>query len=361
MKFKKTAATVLAVSVVATTLLGTSMMTGAEEAEEPLKVALLLTGSLGDLSFLDSANAGMEEVAEKYGVDVKVIEMGGDSTKYETNFLDASDADYDVIIGSGWQTQEPIQNVAPEYPDKKYIIFDAAVDYDSDDYSNVYSINFKQNEASFLAGVLAARQSETGTIGFIGGAEGGSISDFLVGYIEGAVYANPDIKVLVGYVGDFTDSPKCKSLALAQYQQGADYVFTAAGSAGIGSLEAAKEAEKWAIGVDSDQAMLFSETDPETASRIPTSVMKRVDNSLVQTFDQIEAGEEIWGQEVVLGLAEEAVALCDNSYYQELVSEELRQELEDVKAMIVSGEITVDSAFAMNTDEVNDLVSSVAP
>lgn len=360
MKHKKTVVAILAVSTIATSILGTGIPVCAEETE-PLKVALLLTGSLGDLSFLDSANAGMIAVQEKYDVDVKVIEMGSDSTKYETNFLDASESDYDIIIGSGWMTQEPIQNVAPEFPDKKYIIFDAAVDYENGDYSNVYSINYKQNEASFLAGVLAAKMSETGTIGFIGGAEGGSISDFLVGYLEGAIYANPDIKALVGYVGDFVDSPKCKSLALAQYQQNADYVFTAAGSAGIGSLDAAKEAGKWAIGVDSDQAMLFEESDPEISAKIPTSVMKCVDNSLVQAFDKIVAGEEIWGQSVSLGLAEDAVSLCDNSYYQELVPEELRTELEDVKAKIISGEVVVDSAFGMNTDEVNALVSSVAP
>lgn len=374
MRIRRLTAGASAIALTVSVIFSTACITYADETEEteaaeateadekPIKVALLLTGSLGDLSFLDSANAGMEAVQKKYGnVECKVIEMGSDSTKYESNFLDASDSDYDIIIGSGWQTQEPIQNVAPEYPNKKYIIFDASVDYSGGDYSNVYSINYKQNEGSFLAGVLATRMSETGKVGFIGGAEGGSISDFLVGYIEGVQYGNPDDKVLVSYVGDFVDSPKCKSLALSQYDQGADILFTAAGSAGIGSLEATKESGKWAIGVDSDQAGLFAKTDPDTAEKIPTSVMKRVDNSLVQTFDKIVGGEDIWGKAVELGLSEDAVGLCDNDYYEKLVPEKTRTELSDITDKIISGDIKVDSAFDMTTEEVNNLVSSVAP
>ncbi len=169
--------------------------------EKPLKVALLLTGNLGDMSFLDSANEGMKEVEKKHNVTCQVIEMGSDSSKYEGNFLDASDEGYDIIIGSGWQSQEPIQNVAPDYPDTKYILFDASVDYDKGDYSN----------------------------------EGSVIDDFMLGYIQGAQYANKDIKVLTGYVNSYSDSATCKEMSLADYNQGnADVVFTAAGYAGRG-------------------------------------------------------------------------------------------------------------------------------
>ena len=198
--------------------------------EKPLKVALLLTGNLGDMSFLDSANEGMKEVEKKHNVTCQVIEMGSDSSKYEGNFLDASDEGYDIIIGSGWQSQEPIQNVAPDYPDTKYILFDASVDYDKGDYSNVYSINYKQNEGSFLAGVMAGEMTETNTIGFLGGMQGSVIDDFMLGYIQGAQYANKDIKVLTGYVNSYSDSATCKEMSLADYNQGnADVVFTAAG------------------------------------------------------------------------------------------------------------------------------------
>lgn len=239
------------------------------ETAEAKRIALLLSGNLGDMSFLDSANNGTSEIAATYGAEVKVIEMGSDATKYETNVLDASDEGYDIIIGSGWQLQEPFQNVAQDYPDIKYIIFDAAVDYTAGDYSNVYSISYKSNEAAYLAGIMAANMSETGILGFLGGADGAVINDFMIGYIEGAKSVNPDIKVICGYVDDYSDSPKCKEMALAQYNQGADFIFTAAGASGIGTLEAAKETGKYAIGVDSDQAMLYKDSDPEQAELIP--------------------------------------------------------------------------------------------
>jgi len=331
-----------------------------EAPKENYKIALLLSGNLGDMSFLDSANAGMKEIIEKYGAEVKVIEMGNDSTKYETNALDASDADYDIIIGSGWQLQEPSQNVAPDYPDKRYILFDAAVDYDASDYSNVYSITYKANEGSYLAGVLAASMSETGILGFLGGQDGAGINDFLIGYIEGAQRVNPDIKIISGYVGSFSDSPKCKEMALAQYNQGADFVFTAAGASGIGTLEAAKELGKYAIGVDSDQAMLFKDSDIDQANLIPASVMKNVGNSLVRAYEKVLDGSIAWGSAESLGLKEDAIGLSDNEFYKAIVSEELRSEISDVAELIMTGEVKVTTAFGLTTDQVNDIITSAA-
>ena len=308
--------------------------------EKPLKVALLLTGNLGDMSFLDSANEGMKEVEKKHNVTCQVIEMGSDSSKYEGNFLDASDEGYDIIIGSGWQSQEPIQNVAPDYPDTKYILFDASVDYDKGDYSNVYSINYKQNEGSFLAGVMAGEMTETNTIGFLGGMQGSVIDDFMLGYIS--------------------DSATCKEMSLADYNQGnADVVFTAAGASGVGTLDAAKETGKWAIGVDSDQAMLYKDSDPEKANHIPASVMKRVDNSLVRAFDLNAEGKLPWGKSETLGLADGAVGLSENEFYEKLVPENVRADIEDASKKIVSGEITVDTAFGKTNDEIAKIVSKV--
>jgi len=325
------------------------------------KIALLLSGNLGDMSFLDSANKGVQEIASTYNAEVKVIEMGSDSTKYETNVLDASDADYDIIIGSGWQLQEPFQNIAQDYPDKKYIIFDASVDYTLGDYSNVYSITYKANEGSFLAGVMAASMSKTGIIGFLGGMDGAGINDFLIGYIEGAKYINPDIKVLSGYVGSYVDSPKCKEMALAQYNQGADFVFTAAGASGIGTLEAAKETGKFAIGVDSDQAMLYKDTDIEQANLIPASVLKNVDKTLVRAYKKILDGTLPWGSAENLGLVEDAVGLSNNEFYQKLVPDDVKAKIVEVTEKIVSGEIKVTSAFGLTTDEVTEIIESVAP
>lgn len=328
---------------------------------ETTKIALLLSGNLGDMSFLDSGNNGVQEIAKTYGAEVKVVEMGTDATKYEANVLDASDAGYDIIIGSGWQLQEPFQDVAPDYPDTDYIIYDAAVDYSAGDYSNVYSITYKANEASYLAGVMAASMTKTGTLGFLGGMDGAGINDFLIGYIEGAQHVNPNIKVISGYVGSYADSPKCKEMALAQYNQGADFVFTAAGASGIGTLEAAKETGKWAIGVDSDQAMLYKDSDPDQANLIPASVLKNIDKTLVRAYGLYVDGKLPLGKEESLGLADEAVGLSDNEYYQKLVPDDVKKAIEDAKSKIASGEITVTSAYGLSTDKVTEIINSVAP
>lgn len=128
------------------------------ESGDKLKVSLLVTGSFGDKAFNDSAQAGMEKLQADMGdkVEVQMIEMGNDKTKFEGSLLDASDSDADVIIVGTWDMKEILENVAQEYPDKKYIIFDTDVDYTLGDLSNVYSMSYKQNEAAFLAGVLAA-------------------------------------------------------------------------------------------------------------------------------------------------------------------------------------------------------------
>ena len=334
-----------------------------EEApsQEDVRIALLLSGNLGDMSFLDSANKGTSQIMADYGAQVKVIEMGSDATKYETNVLDASDEGYDIIIGSGWQLQEPFQNVAKDYPDIKYIIFDAAVDYAAGDYSNVYSISYKSNEAAYLAGIMAANMSKTSILGFLGGADGAVINDFMIGFIEGARSVDPDLKVICGYVDDYSDSPKCKEMALAQYNQGADIIFTAAGASGIGTLEAAKETGNYAIGVDSDQAMLYAESDPAQAQLIPASVMKNVDATLVRAYEMIQEGTLPWGQEEALGLSDGAVGLSDNEFYQKLVPEDVKVKIDEASDAIARGEISVKSAYGLTTEEVREIINSVAP
>lgn len=334
-----------------------------EEApsQEDVRIALLLSGNLGDMSFLDSANKGTSQIMADYGAQVKVIEMGSDATKYETNVLDASDEGYDIIIGSGWQLQEPFQNVAKDYPDIKYIIFDAAVDYAAGDCSNVYSISYKSNEAAYLAGIMAANMSKTSILGFLGGADGAVINDFMIGFIEGARSVDPDIKVICGYVDDYSDSPKCKEMALAQYNQGADIIFTAAGASGIGTLEAAKETGNYAIGVDSDQAMLYAESDPAQAQLIPASVMKNVDATLVRAYEMIQEGTLPWGQEEALGLSDGAVGLSDNEFYQKLVPEDVKVKIDEASDAIARGEISVKSAYGLTTEEVREIINSVAP
>lgn len=362
-------ALVLSLSVFTGCGKGTSTSTASTSGKKAYKIALLLTGNLGDMSFLDSANAGLTQIKAKYGADTKAIEMGSDSTKYESTLADVSDSNYDIIICSGWQLQDALEKIAPKHKDKKYIIFDDSVSYNKGDYSNVYSITYKQNESSFLAGVLAAKVTDSNmpnanpdkVIGFIGGQSGGTIDDFMVGYIQGAQYVDKDIKVAVSYVGGFSDTAKCKELALTQYNQKADIVFSAAGQAGLGTLDAAKSLNKYAIGVDSDQAMIFKTSDTAKANLILSSAMKRVDNSLVQTMALIENGSIKWGTATTLGLKDNAVSLSDNEFYEKNVPDDIRKAIDDAKAKIISGDIKVESSFDMDSSKITQMINSVKP
>ena len=340
-----------------------------EGTEEALKIVLLLNGTLGDKSFFDSADNGLKMVQEKYGdaVITKTIEMTYDETKWQPTLQDISDEDWDIVIVGTWQMQEMLQEIAPMYPEKKYIIFDTSVDYENFDLGNVYSINYKQNEGSFLAGALAAKVTTSDMelanpekkIGFLGGMDIPVINDFLVGYIEGAQYIDEEIKVEISYIGNFDDSAKGKELALAQYGMGADIGFNVAGQAGLGQLDAAKEQGRYAIGVDSDQALLFADSDPEKANLIVTSMLKRVDNSIVRAIDLHFEGALPYGEAENLGFAEGAVGLADNEYFNTLISDEFRSELQEIEDKISNGEITVNSAIGMSTEEINEIKDSV--
>jgi len=187
------------------------------------------------------------------------------------------------------------------------------------------------------------------------------INDFLIGYIEGVQYVDPATKVAVSYIGSFSDSAKGKEMSLAQYRQGADIGYNVAGQAGLGQIDAANDANRYAIGVDSDQAEIFKATDPAKAKLITTSVLKRVDNSLLRAIDLHLAGKAPWGEVEVLGFEEEAVGFAENEIYMEIVPAEIREEMKEIENMIISGEITVSSAFGMSSDDLNTVRNSVKP
>jgi len=240
-----------------------------ESNGKKLKVTLLVTGSFGDKAFNDSAQAGMKKIQEELSdkAEVTMVEMGSDKTKFEGAMQDASESDADLIITGLWDMKEITEKIAQEYPEKKYILFDTAVDYTLGDLSNVYSMSYKQNEGAFLAGVLAAGVTKSSmpyanadnVIGFVGAKDTAAvINDSAVGYIQGAKFMDPEVKVLVSYVGSYVDSATAKDLALTQYANNADTVFVAAGPASVGVIEAAAESKKYVIGVDSDQAEAYA-------------------------------------------------------------------------------------------------------
>lgn len=323
-------------------------------------VALLINGNLGDKSFHDSANLGMQLVKEQLNATTKVIEVGYDQSKWEPALRDLCDEKHDVVICGTWQMQEILSKVAPDYPEQKFIVYDTSMDYASDTegkFNNVYSISYKQNDGSYLAGVLAASMSKTGTIGFVGGMDNTVILDFLVGYIQGAKDANPEIKVIPSYVGNFSDAAKAKELTFAQYQMGADIVFACASNASDGVLQASKEKGKLCIGVDSDMAMLYQDTDPEMANLIISSVLKRVDKSILLACTAETEGTLAYGTCAALGINENCIGLADNAIYQGQVSEDVRALVNVYTDKIKNGEIEVTTAFGKTKAEIDEYIS----
>ena len=315
-------------------------------AEGTVKVVSLVNGVLGDKSFFDSSERGVKKGSEEFGYTYKTIEAGIDPAKWQPALEDAAEnEEYDVMILGTYQMSEFLQMVAPKYPDKKFILYDVAVDYTACECDNVYSVLYKQNEGSYLAGYYAGLMTESNIIGAVGGQDIPVINDFIVGYTQGAKDANPDVEVVVQYAGSWNDPAKGKELALAMYQQGADIVFQVAGGTGVGVFQAAQEVGKWALGVDSDQALIMEETNPEQAAFILTSMMKNVDNSLYRAMDLYYQDALPFGEAENLGVAEGGVGLAYNKFYEENTPDDVKDAMKAIEQDLIDGKVTVDTAF----------------
>ena len=339
------------------------------------RIALLISGDLGDMSFWDSANAGLTKFAADHpDVVVDIIEMGSsDTSKYESTLTKTCNGAYDLIIVGSTDMREPLQRAAKKkkYADRRFIIFDTEIkDGKAADYETVHSIMFSQNEGGYLAGTLAALMSlEQGAANtaFIGGTKNDIINDFGYGFMQGVRDVNAAKAVSVGaynaYIGDFTNSPKGSSLAASFYESGVEVLFAAASQAGLGCIDSAKNNDKLIIGVDSDQYAYYADTDPEKAAHIVTSVLKRVDLALYNCCEQFLEGTLTYGDLEVLGVKDGMIGLVENDNYAALASEETRAYVADVAAQIADGTLVVESGLKRYTkqDALNELFDSLDP
>lgn len=319
-------------------------------AAKQIKVINLINGTLGDKSFFDSSNRGVTKAAKDLNLSVKTIEAGVDPAKWQPALEDAAaNEDYDILIVGTWQMNEFLQQVAPKYPDKKFIIYDVSVDYTKCDCKNVYSITYKQNEGSYVAGMYAGLMTKKKSVASIGAQDIPVINDFIVGYKQGAKDAGVDpAKMIVQYIGgsaSWNDPAKAKEIALAMYQQGADIVFQVAGGSGDGVFQAAKETGNFAIGVDSDQAMIIKGTNPDLAKVILTSMQKNVDNSLYRALKLYTEGTLPFGKAEALGVKEGGVGIAKNEFYDANTPADVKTKIDQVEKDLADGKITVDTAF----------------
>ena len=341
---------------------------GAGEEGKVYNVCNLVNGNLGDKSFFDSAEAGLKELQDAGRITYNTIEMGGsteDQAKWQSYLEEVSaSGEYDVIICGTYQMPDYLKNVAEAYPDQKYIIYDDTT-YTLD---NVLNLSYKQNDLGYLVGVFAgaltldtsfANINEDNVIGFVGGVDSPVINDFLYGYILGAQSVNPDVKVDTRYVGNYIDPAKGKELAESMINDNkCDVVWGVAGNSGNGAAEAAQETGKaYFIGVDSDQEETFSE---ELAAITLTSGLKNVGQSLVWVFDELDAGNEYWGQHVTLGINEGGVGIVTDKNFTktpQAVQDAVNKAIEDVS----SGAVQVPTAIGDETGAAEQLRESVKP
>lgn len=304
-------------------------VTGIASAKK-YKVAMVTdVGGVNDQSFNQSAWEGLKRAKKELGTKIAYKESKQDAD-YAPNMETITDAGFDLIWGIGFLMGDAIKSTAQINPDQKYAIIDFS--YGPETPKNVSCVVFQEEQPSFLVGYIAGKMTRTNKVGFVGGIKFPLIEKFEYGYMAGVKLANSKCEVLRQYAESFTDAAKGKAIANNMYQQGADIVFHASGGVGDGVIEAAKEKEKWAIGVDKDQNFLAPDN-------VLTSAMKRVDNAIFDMVKKLTRGEFKGGQTVVYSLSNDGVGIAPTS--SKHVPEQILAEVDALTKKIKEGKIVV--------------------
>ncbi|MEO0692756.1 MAG: BMP family ABC transporter substrate-binding protein, partial [Pseudomonadota bacterium] len=307
---------------------GVALTAGMATAEPAIIFDL---GGKFDKSFNEAAFNGASRWAEETGGSFREIEMQSEAQR-EQALRRFAEAGANPVVMTGFAFGNVLSEVAPDYPDTQFAIIDMVVDQ-----PNVRSVVFTEHEGSFLVGMMAAKASESGTVGFVGGMDIPLIRKFACGYAQGVKHVNPDAEIIANMTGTtpaaWNDPVKGGELTKAQISQGADVVYAAAGGTGVGVLQAAADEGILSIGVDSNQNYLHP-------GSVLTSMLKRVDNAVYEAFTTGMDGSFETGI-VVMDLAAEGVGYAVDEFNAELVSDEMQTAVEEAKAAIISGELPV--------------------
>jgi basic membrane protein A len=283
-------------------------------------------GGLGDQSFNDSAYAGLTSAKNYLGASVEALESKS-AADYQPNLTALANENFDEIFAIGFLMSKDPSRVARRYPDRHFAIVDAVIDQ-----PNVTSITFREQDGSFLAGALAAMVTKTKRIGFLGGMDVPLLRKFEAGYAAGARQIDPNVKVLVKYIGSFDDVASGKELAGVLFNDRADVVYVAAGKSGLGAInETRNRSGVYAIGVDSNQ-------DALAPGKILTSVLKRVDVAVFHVAqDALTKGRP--SKSVELSLKDAGVDLTDFKYTRQMIGDFNILQLRELRQAIVDGRI----------------------
>ncbi len=312
------------------------------QGKPPLKVALIFDiGGRGDGGFNDSAYHGLQKAARDFNIKTDLVEPRRSLDREQAlNALAVSDAD--MVIGVGFAFTENMNALAARYPQKKFVCVDYGVKHDHKGAvippaANLAGLLFKEEEGSYLVGVMAALRSGTGKIGFMGGMDCPIIRKFEAGYMAGAKAARPDIIVLSRFAGitgkSFNDPEKGEAMATAMYRDGADVIFHAAGPTGEGLFKAAKKFNRFAIGVDSDQYM-------QAPGLVLTSMTKNVDVAVFESIKSLADGNFSGGLKV-FGLKENGVGFVYDDHNKGLIPPDAYKKVLEARERIIKGETVV--------------------
>ncbi len=300
-------------------------------------------GGLGDKSFNDLSNAGLERAKKEFGIETTVLESK-EAADYESNIQQLVSAGYNPIFAVGFLMQDTVSKVSTTYPD---VTFGGIDQFFDPTIENVIGLNFKEQEAAYLAGYLAAlmttdpaidpRINAKPILGFVGGMPIPPVQRFEAGFVAGAKKANPNVQVKSIYTGSFTDQQKGLEAGKALIEQGADIVFAAAGQTGLGTFKACQENDAIFIGVDADQY----ETIPNAGDVILTSAVKRVDNAVYETVKRANEGTLKGGENALFGLKEDGVGLAPYHDWESKIPQEIKDKVEAAKQEVISGGFTV--------------------
>ncbi|MFJ8084312.1 basic membrane protein A [Streptomyces sp. SAI-170] len=324
---------------------GTSTSAGSSESKGDLGLAIAYdVGGKGDQSFNDAAYAGLEQAKKEFGYDTADIEPteGETDADKQQRLESLAKQGYNPVIGIGYSYATAVKGAAEKFPDTTFGI----VDDSTIEAKNVADLVFSEEEASYLAGVAAAKATKTDTVGFVGGVDIPLIHKFQAGFEQGVKDTDPKVKVLSQYLtqtaeeGGFSSPDKGKSAAEGQIEKKADVVYAAAGLSGQGVIEAAAANKVWAIGVDSDQykqAALAKYKDS-----ILTSAMKDVAKAVYNLAKSVEDGKPETG--IVRGDLKSGEVSLSSSNPKFAGDAQVQKAVETAKEKIISGDIKVKSS-----------------
>ncbi len=294
-------------------------------------------GGKFDKSFNESAHTGAARWAEETGGSYNEVELQSEAQREQALRRFAENGNNPIVM-VGFAFGDILGEVAPDYPDTRFVIIDMVVDQ-----PNVRSVVFNEHEGSYLVGMMAAMASESGTVGFVGGMDIPLIRKFACGYVQGVKAANPDATVIQNMTGTtpaaWNDPVKGSELTKAQISQGADVIYHAAGGTGTGVLQTAADEDVLGIGVDSNQNYLHP-------GHVLTSMVKRVDNAV---YDAMRAGEGVETGVNVMGLSNEGVGYALDEHNASLVTDEMQAAVDAAAADIASGALDVHDYMTDNT------------